>query len=92
MKREWQEASGVQCSARTVRRRLDEVGLHGRVARRKPLLTDGQRRVRLKWAKEREHWSVSDWQLVIWSKFNLIVNDRSVFVRRVGEELLPECR
>ena len=95
LKREWQETSGVQCSARTVRRRLDEVGLHGRVARRKPLLTDRHRRVRLEWAKEREHWSVSDWQLVIWSdesKFNLIGNDGRVFVRRrTGEELLPEC-
>ena len=95
LKREWQETSGVLSSARTVRRRLDEAGLYGRVARRKPLLTDKHRRVRLEWAREREHWSARDWESIIWSdesKFNLIGNDGRVFVRRrVGEELLPEC-
>ena len=40
LKREWQDTSGVVCSARTVRRRLDEAGLYGRVARKKPLLTE----------------------------------------------------
>ena len=40
LKREWQDTSGVINSARTVRRRLDEAGLYGRVARKKPLLTE----------------------------------------------------
>ena len=40
LKREWQDTSGVVNSARTVRRRLDEAGLYGRVARKKPLLTE----------------------------------------------------
>ena len=40
LKREWQDTSGVVSSARTVRRRLDETGLCGRVARKKPLLTE----------------------------------------------------
>ena len=40
LKREWVQSSGVTSSARTVRRRLDDVDLFGRVARKKPLLTD----------------------------------------------------
>ena len=41
LKREWEQSSGVTSSSRTVLRRLDDVGLFGRVARKKPLLTDG---------------------------------------------------
>ena len=37
LKREWEQSSGVTSSARTVRRRLDNVGLFGHVARKKPL-------------------------------------------------------
>ena len=52
LKREWEQSSGVISSARTVRRRLDDVGLFGRVARKKPLLTDRYRQLRLQWTKE----------------------------------------
>ena len=40
LKREWQDTSGVVSSVRTVRRRLDEAGLYGRMARKKPSLTE----------------------------------------------------
>jgi len=95
LKREWNETSLISCSARTVRRRLDENGLFGRVARRKPLLTDRHRKIRLKWAKEHKNWSIEDWNRVIWSdesKFNLIGSDGRVYVRRrVGEEFISDC-
>ena len=52
LKREWEQSSGVTSNARTVRRRLDDVGLFGRVARKKPLLTDRHQQLRLQWAKE----------------------------------------
>ena len=45
LKREWQDTSGVVSSVRTVKRRLDEAGLYGRVARKKPLLTEQHKRV-----------------------------------------------
>ena len=35
LKREWEQSSGVTSSSRTVRRRLDDVGLFGCVARKK---------------------------------------------------------
>ena len=71
--------------ARTVRRRLDEAGLSGRVARKKPLLTKRHKQVRLAWAKERNNWTLHEWQSIIWSdesKFYLFGNDGKVFVRR----------
>ena len=45
LKREWQDTSGVVSSARTVRKRLDEAGLYGGVARLTPLLTERHKRV-----------------------------------------------
>ena len=72
LKREWQDTSGVCSSARTVKRRLDETGLHGRVARKKPLLTEQHKRVWLAWAKERKDWTLHEWQSIIWSHESII--------------------
>ena len=85
----------ITSSARTVRRRLDDVGLFGRVARKKPLLTDRHRLLRLQWATERKNWGMDQWYKVVWSdesKFNLFESDGRVYIRRrVGEDYLPEC-
>ena len=95
LKREWEQSSGVTSSARTVRRRLDDVGLFGRMDRKKPLLTDLHRQLRLQWAKERKNWGVDQWYKVIWSnesKFNLFGSNGRVYIRRrVREDYLPEC-
>ena len=64
LKRDWNETSLVSCSSRTV---MDDAGLYGRVARKKPLLTDRHKTIRLNWAKEHKDWSVDDWYRVIWS-------------------------
>ena len=80
LKRDWNETSLVICSSRTVRRRLDDAGLYGKVARKKPLLTDRHKTIRLNWAKEHKDWSVDDWHIVIWidqSKSNLFGSDHS---------------
>lgn len=95
LKREWGESSKVACSSRTVRRRLDDAGLYGRVARKKPLLTERHKAIRLKWAKDHKDWIVDDWEKVIWSdesKFNLFGSDGRTYIRRrVGEDFLSEC-
>ena len=95
LKRKLKDSLEVECSSRTVRRRLDNAGLHGRVARKKPLLTSRHRAIRLKWAKERKDWTPSDWNKIVWSdesKYNLFGSDGRVYIRRrVGEELLSEC-
>ena len=61
------ETSQVSSSSRTVRRRLNDAGLYGRVAQKKPLLTDHHTLIRLNWAKEHKNWSVHDWNEVILS-------------------------
>ena len=78
-----------------MRRRLDKAGLYGRVARKKPLVTDRHKKVRLAWAKERKNWTTEDWNRVVWSdesKFDLFGSDGRVYIRRrKGEEFLPQC-
>ena len=67
-----------------MRRRLDKAGLYGRVARKKPLLTDHHKKVHLAWAKERKNWTSEDWNRVVWSdesKFNLFGSDGRVYIR-----------
>lgn len=58
---------GVSVSDRTVRRRLAEVNLKSRKARRKPYLTQQQMKNRLLWAKKYRNWTVEDWSKIIWS-------------------------
>ena len=45
LKREWEEITTVSTSARTVRRRLDNAGMYGKVAIKKPLLTEQHRNI-----------------------------------------------
>lgn len=77
--------SGVHASTRTIRRRLlKEFGLAARRAAKKPLLTDQQRRKRLKFCKERQHWTVENWKKVLFTDETLICQFGSpaTFVRR----------
>lgn len=82
-------------SVTTVKRRLAEGKLHGRVAARKPLLRRGNRLKRLQWAREHKDWTVEQWQKVLWtdeSIFRLFGSSRRVFVRRsTNERMLPQC-
>ena len=91
LKREWSETIQVSSSSRTVRRRLDDAGLYGRVSRK----TDRHKLIRLNWAKEHKNWSVHDWNKVIWSdesKFNLFGSDGRVYIRRrIGADFHPDC-
>ena len=88
--------SGTRVSANTVSRRLAENGIRRLVAKRKPWLTDRHRRARLQWAKDHAHFTLADWNKVLWtdeSKFTLFSSSRRrVYVsRRKGEEYQPEC-
>lgn len=81
-------------SLTTVKRRLREVGLDGRVARNKPKLTKKQRLARLEWAKKYRSWSKSDWEKVLWSDespFTLFVKGGKVYVRRRQWEAYAPC-
>lgn len=56
---------GIDASARTVRRRLDETGLFGRVARIEYPFTDEHITQRLQFAQEHESWDVNKWSRVL---------------------------
>ena len=73
-------------STSTVKRRLGDAGLLGRVAKKKPFLRLANKRKRLRWAKEHRHWE--DWKKV----FEVFGLHRRTFVRcRTSEKMLEEC-
>lgn len=57
----------LDVSARTVRRRLDEAGLFGRVEREEHILDANDLRRRLAFANGYKHWTAADWERVIFS-------------------------
>ncbi|KAL1447109.1 hypothetical protein WDU94_001930, partial [Cyamophila willieti] len=73
----------------TVRRRLQEVGLHGRRPSKKPLISTKNKKARLEFAKKHVTWEDADWSKVLFSdesKFNLLSSDGIKFVRRPVNE------
>lgn len=79
----------------TIRRRLRAAGLNARRPQKKPLLNVEQRRKRLAWAKDHQHWTTDDWKQIIWSdetKISLFGSDGVKYIRRRKHEAnLPEC-
>jgi len=82
-------------SITTVKDRLKKVGLNGRVARKKPLLSEKNKKARFLWAKEHRDLTEEDWKKVIFSDespFTLFQWAGKQYVRRrPGEEFLEEC-
>lgn len=65
----------LSVSTKTIKRRLNDRGVHSRVSRRKPLLSEQNKLKRLNFAKKYINKSISFWKNVIWSdesKFMLI--------------------
>lgn len=54
-------------SARTIRRRLQEAGLRGCKARKKPWLSDDNKKARYEWALKHRSFTAEDWSNVVWS-------------------------
>lgn len=91
---EIKEQNGMLISPSTVRNRLSEIGLHGRMARKKPLISKKNQKTRVTWIRELLNLSI-DWNKVLWSdecKFNVFGSDGRVTVwRKPGEEMKLEC-
>ena len=64
---EFNDAYSINVSARTVRRRLLDNGLKGCKARKKPFISEVNRKKRLHWAKNHKNWTCEQWSKVIWS-------------------------
>ena len=86
---------GITISEQTVRRRLHEIGLKGRVTRKKPYVNKVNRGKRLVYAKTYREKPLGYCDNVLWtdeSKFNLFGSDGKVMVWRTPkEELDPKC-
>ena len=77
-----QSSSNRHISTSTVQRRL---------AAKKPLLKDTNKKKRLAWAKKHEQWTLDRWKSDE-SKFEIFGSNRRVFVRRrVGERMISAC-
>lgn len=80
-------------SARTVRRRLDEVGLFGRVQQEEHAYTDENIRRRIAFAEGYSRWTEDDWARVIFSDethFYLGHHGKEYVQRPVGAALDPK--
>ncbi|KAG2204440.1 hypothetical protein INT47_005231 [Mucor saturninus] len=68
---------------------LRQIGFGSYFAAHKPRLTEVYKKKRLRWAKERVHWTTEQWRGVVWSdelRFTVEGNDKGVRVlRKVGE-------
>lgn len=76
-------------SIRTIRRRLNEANLYGRVARKKPLVNKRNRERRLQFAKDHINWSTQEWKRILFTdetKINRLGSDGKQYVRRP-----PKC-
>jgi hypothetical protein len=89
--------SATNCPARTmtVCRELGRMGFHGQAAAHKPNISPMNTKRRLKWCKERSHWTVDNWKCVIWrdeSRYVMWRPDGRVWVCRMpGERYLSAC-
>ena len=67
----------------TVKRRLIDAGLNGKISRIKPLLLPRHKQQRLQWAKDHRDWTEDMRKKVVWSdesKFNFFHNDGRTYI------------
>lgn len=85
----------INVSDFTIRRRLKEAKLNGRVAKKKPFLTKRHISKRKEWARKHLSWDDKQWAKVLWSdesKFCLFGNKGIQRVwRRPNESLRMDC-
>jgi hypothetical protein len=78
-----------------LRRELRGTGFHGRAAAHTPNISPVNAKRRLKWCKERRHWTVGNWKCVIWndeSRYTMWRSDGRVWMWRIPvERYLPAC-
>ena len=95
LRQRWNHEYGVEASLTTVRYRLRELGLPGRIAKRKPQLTAQHRRNRLQWCRQHTNWTREQWQLCFFSDetpINLIQPNQRRYIRSPPQRRLePSC-
>ena len=61
-------AEGTHMSVSTIKRRLKEGNMNGRVARKKPLISEVNAQACLNYSLSRRHWTADQWLKVMWSE------------------------
>lgn len=87
----WQREYGINATARTVRSRLVTFGLKGRIAKKKPLLSKKNKRLRLTWARQHRDWSDYQWMQTFFSDETpvyLIQSNQRRYVRCSAKDVL----
>ena len=82
------QASIVSVSSSTIKRALHDEGFYGHAGKRKPLVSEANRKKRLEWCRTRKDWD-SEWDTIIWSDescFLLFQNDAHHWVWRCPHE------
>jgi hypothetical protein len=81
--REFHNAVNCPASTMTVCREFKGMWFHRRAAAHKPNISPVNAKSRLKWCKERHHWTVNSWKCVIWgdeSHYTMWRSDGRVWV------------
>jgi hypothetical protein len=58
---------GWNCSLKAIRAAFKKEGYVRRIARRKPPISEENRRIRLQWAIEHQNWTDEQWDEICWS-------------------------
>lgn len=86
---------GPSVSRRTIGRHLCHMGLYGRIAVKKPFVSEVNRKKRIDFARNFAHWTFLDWSKVLFSdesKFDYFTSKSRIFVRRrLGEKYNVDC-
>lgn len=83
----------ITVSPQTVRNVLKSKGLKAKHKVKKPAISVTNQKKRLQFAKKYQHWTVHDWNRIIWSdetKINRIGSDGRLWCWTSKEEVLPE--
>lgn len=85
IRKKMREDLNVEISSSSIRRRLIQNNLKGRIARQKPLISNRNLKRRINFSKEHVNKPLSFWKKILWSdesKFNRLGNDGKIHVRR----------
>lgn len=84
----------ISASVHTVRRALHGQGYHGRTAKKKPLVSEVNRKKRRFWCLARKNW-VDEWNRIVYSdesRFEIFENDSHKWVwRKTDEKYEKDC-
>lgn len=88
LQNEFLQSTSVNVSTHTLQQTLHEEGYYARVGKRKPFVSEPNRKIRLNWAKERLNWT-SECETIIWSdesRFEVYGGDGRTYVWRLPNE------